>query len=68
MQHKITLAPLVVEEPHLNWLAAKPNHGEQDVQAAELKSGCGNWDLSQGSHQLSNQFHPSHTYEASCNI
>jgi hypothetical protein len=35
MQHKITLTPLVVEEPHLNWLAAQPNI-MQNVQAAEF--------------------------------
>jgi hypothetical protein len=66
MQHIANLAPLVVQESHLNWLAAQPNM--QNVQAAEPKSGCGKWDLGQGSHQLSNPFHSSYMQEAWCNI
>jgi hypothetical protein len=38
MQHIVTLTPLFVEESDLNWLAAQPNM--QNVQVAELKSGC----------------------------
>jgi hypothetical protein len=62
MQHKITLTPLVVEESHLNWLAAQSNI-MQNVQAAELQSACGKWELGQGSHKLSIQFHPTYMWE-----
>jgi hypothetical protein len=54
----ITLAPLVVKESYLNWLAAQPNI--TDLQASDLQSGCGKCKLGQGKHKMSNQFNTSY--------